>query len=80
MEEGSEIEGRTYLRFLGCQSRENLNLTLIELLRKEMVIFGYPLDGVEFLFSGIAYTKVLNKNFGKATTADHCFALHLISL
>ena len=38
---------------------------------KEMVIFGYPLDGVGFLFPGIAYTKVLKKNHGEATFPDH---------
>ena len=71
------MEGRTYSSFLGCQSRKNLNLALIELTG---VFFGYPLDGVGFLFLGIAYAKVLNKNFGKATTPDHCFALHLVFL
>ena len=72
------MEDFTYLRFLGCQSRENINLTLIELTGKEKVIFGYPLDGIEFLFPGIAYTKVLNKNFATATTPNQCLALHLI--
>ena len=71
------MEGRTYL---GCQSRENLNLLLIALSGKHMVIFGYPLDGVGFLFLGIAYAKVLDKNVGKATTPGHYFALHLVFL
>ena len=63
---------------MGCQSRDIFNLSLIELTGKAMVFFEYPLDGVGFLFPGVAYAKGLNKNFGKATTPDHCFALHLV--
>ena len=74
------MKGRTYSRSLGCQTREILNLTLIVLLGKVMVIFGYPLDGVEFLFSGIVYAKLLNKNYCKAPTPDLSFALHLVPL
>ena len=77
---GDWMEGHTYLGFLGRQTRENLNLALIALTGKDMVIFGDPLDGVGFLFPGIAYAKVLNKNCGKATTPDLFFAFDLIFL